>query len=344
MRTTRSSLQHLIRTIINPVKHTPTDSLKSLSFTPRSLILLSNSRNIQKATQDILELSNASQALSRVLDIIKLSNSNQSLSLVLASVDSVYQDYTSEIWLSKPLTFQDALTLDENGDKFQQHKTQLTFDFHKDQIKLPLVRTDPFTDFPYTLCFKLQDGSFSPILSELSISLPLIPSEVKSKTSLEVIHQDWFRITSHLDNMIKTINGKPASEILLSKLKDANLGKTQESVFLELRSKGVSINKYEVIAGGGEYGAKSEMLVLNCDKLPQAENLEGRFLCSIGNVDNQNPKGLIIEQVSDDSRIVLKDKDILLDNHLRIGNEAGFEYNEVNFKARDDQVELQFKE
>lgn len=320
--------RHLIRSIINPIAHAPVQSLKQLSWEPRSLLCLANSRNIQKATDGVLSIQ----------------RKYPSLQIILGCVDSVHQDMISEVWFDKEMKILSGEVLEIEGRRNTEIETDLSLHFENLRVKLGLLESFGFNDYSYTLFYKPLGQNFAPPLAKLDVQLPIIPSSTTTFTSLVPI-SDWLGIDEHLDNVIKKISKKPASSMLIDSLKSSSLISDKETtrIFAEVRGPEHSSNIYEIIAGGGEYGSKSEMLVFE-DFKAQGNSLECRFLVSDTRKSAavEGMKGLVVEQIHDENRVVDKEEDLIVDGAVRIGSTKGFELDGVNFKAVNDLVNVKF--
>lgn len=328
MRASNALSRHFIRSIINPNKHVPLQALKKISWVPKSFLCLANSRNIQRATKG-------------VESVLK---EYPSLQIVLGCVDSVHQDVISEVWLDQEMKMLENEVLITRETRDDEIKTQLSLKIHESEIKINLLETFGFNDNTYTLFYKPSNKEQTPPLAKLDIELPIIPNNIKKFTSLTPI-SDWLEINENLTNIIKKISDKPASKVLIDSLKASSLVSSEQAtrVFAEVEGPEDPSNVYEIIAGGGEYGSKSEMLVFESFQA-KGDSLKCRFLVSDEKKKSkvEGLKGLVVEQIHDENRIVSEGDDVILDGIVRIGSMTGFELDGVNYKAVNDLLNVDF--
>lgn len=313
MKPTFSLSRQLVRSVINPVKHTPLDTLKSLPFTPKSLLYIPNTRTSVNAQQHVNSLL----------------SENPNLQIITAVLDSVHQDIASELWFDDFMRIRSGKNLDNDA----KNKPSLTLGFSGEILKIPLVRTTGFTNFDYTLNMK-HNGTY--LLDELDVWLPLKTGGISSWSHLHRISESRYNITSHLDNVIKQIDNRPASSVLMNELKQNGINENQP-LYVQIGSQYARTNFYEIIAGGGEYGAKSEMLVLDCDKIPEALALQVQFCLPVPQLAIPSDNGgMIVDRIQDSKRIVDQGEDVIKDNFIRFGSEKGFQLSGYNLQAPND--------
>lgn len=327
MKPSLSLSRSLIRTVLNPFNYTPLETLKSLPFQPKSLLYFPNTR-----TSGI--------ALDHIQSLI---SHRKDLQIVYAALDSTHQDSIGEVWFDEPMEINSG-KFAVTKDKESRTDNSISLNFTQHQIQIPLVRTTGFTDYDYTLFSNINDAGEFQNFTELDLTLP-VKTRFASFHSNQKHISDWFRITNHLDNVVTKLDDQPASQVLMDALKHHNLQNVAQKLYVEITAPRLEYNVYEIVAGGGEYGERSEMLVFGCPSLPQYNDIQVRFCVSTsGGEENELVKdGITVTQIQDLKRVVDQGEDVIKKNYLKVGSESGFVADGLNFIASNASAYIKFR-
>lgn len=200
-------------------------------------------------------------------------------------------------------------------------------------------------------------------LSKLTIELPepIFPNDKPIKTTdydLWVpLTDEPLYITNCVGNLIKSLSNKSAAKILENNQKLLSFNSKETKVFIKIYhspdSQGYdnnysSMNKHEIIAGGGGWGAKADTIVVAPPaKLSKGDRVELFMLPprnhqrDYDNLDvTYDHQGLefdcSIPQLSYDD--LNFDEEVKQFNQFGCGTELGFQYNQVNYKSGGEKL------
>lgn len=247
------------------------------SFAPKSLLLT--------ATPSVLP-----QLFSTIEDI-----HSKGVQVVVAGVDTIplnSRSGVSELWLDEKLgintkhnshshshSHTDISTIHTNNN-WESTKGLLALKINDNAVvEMQLASTLFSTGHDHTL-FYLDDSrsGSGELVSHLEVSLPSGVVEVA-----DVVYSDrWtplyegqtFTITNCVGNLVKQVDKKSASSYLEKNNLLMDLGSKDTQVYVKIHKKAdqyKTVLRYEIIAGGGGWGAKAEMLALT----PHADIAKG---------------------------------------------------------------------
>lgn len=236
-------------------------------FTPKSVILLATPQNLPVAIEHAISFYQMAQ-----------------LQVVVAGVDSVVPNGVrggiSELWLDQHMGISGSVPLDAKdgrkpGANWKTIDAFLDIGIATNSIRLSLANTAFATNKLATLFYfqppQLQkvsgDANMGETLLELRIDLPpLNPSLLtpKSADRWTALHDKdhHLSVTDCTGNLIKKINNAPAAKFLEQNDALMSLASKDTKVYVKLYQDGV-VKKYEVIAGGGGWGAKADILAIS---------------------------------------------------------------------------------
>lgn len=259
---TSRCLENMYRSTIN----TSSPVIELPRFTPKSVILLSTVSNLP----------------SIIGQAIKLYDND--LQVIVGGVDTIKgsRNAVSELWSDE--------VLDIQGEEFNESQlhnknwrsiqTNLRFQFgkqYKNEILMPLANSIFSTGNIVTLFQLYKNHPLNDkMLRLLSVRLP---KDVLSSYKYEV-EDRWTPlfeggepkiITNLKGNLIKTINNKGAANFLEKNNKLMDIKSKETEVYVKIND----IFRYQVIAGGGGWGAKADTLVISPDaKVAKNDTIE----------------------------------------------------------------------
>lgn len=335
-------------------------------ISPKSVILLSTSSQIVNTTEKSINL-----------------YQKYGLQVIVAGVDTVAGEKNglSELWFDDYVTIENSVLLEEKDAKKKPlrrsdgihivtarenwRKIESSFNMslnESNNLKLSLANTIFQTTNLVTLFYfqpsslKSSQSHSGQTLSDLSVTLPSI-----SFTGVETFDK-WtplydesdgdFLISNCTGNLIKGINKKPAAKFLESNERLMSIASKDTKVYVKIYKPGSSLaQKFEVIAGGGGWGAKADMIAVSPDAKPVVGDRVEFYMLTPR--DRYSREKAIEEKALKDSlnfecshEDVNYDEDedyvqrIVLDGTFGGGAEEGFEYNDVNFKSPGERVKL----
>ncbi|CAH2351147.1 hypothetical protein CLIB1423_03S00386 [[Candida] railenensis] len=261
---------------------------------------------------------------------------NPGIQLIVAGVDSLLdsrRNGVSELWLNNSIDVREAKLLQSGSKKTEPRESdginivsakenwklsesQLQISVDEDiEISISLANTLFSTGYMSTL-FVLDEGKeySGEALQNLSIGVKTV-KESGSSSRLVETKDNWtplyeysatsdpLIITKSIGNLVKEINGKSASSYLQDNEKLMSIGSKDTQVYVKLFQKSNSsfAERFEVIAGGGGWGAKASTIVIS----PTATFAEGDRLefYMLTPTDRFNKGNIIKEREKKDEKV-----------------------------------------
>lgn len=300
------------------------------------------------------------------------------LQVVVAGVERVVpngaSNGVSELWMDEPMVISDATLLSEKdkseplrasdgvhpvGAKVQWKmvESRLKLNIQKSNLDIALANTAFYNSLLSTLFFfqpeEIEASSTysGQTLCHLQVTLPELLTSLREAS----IYDNWtalsnndlekLLVTNCTGNLLKGINKLPASLFLESNKKLMSIGSKETKVYAKLHQKDGSVNRYEVIAGGGGWGAKADLLALSPEaKLNRGDRVEFFMVkpedqgkMSTGLVSNQ-----FLFECSPEARYYSESEPSfqIVDNLFGCGSENGFVANGVSHKSPGESLSL----
>lgn len=305
----------------------------------------------------------------------------KNLQIIVASIDTVlpnfYRHGVSELWMDSymDIKFSERLEEESINQRSQIIKGRTpqtvrnTWELIDSSLSLELdqntnislkLATTVFSTGRLVSLFYLQPRGLDEnhensgqYLCDLKIALP---KDIKSSNSKFEAEDCWIplyepetelTITDCTGNLIKSINGEPASLFLQENEKLLSVGSRETKVYVKLIPNGTQGEKrYEIIAGGGEWGAKANILALTPDARPQKnDRLRIYMVPPETDCTKEYAQGFLSdkfvfecspEEVSYHSQT--PSEAITLENVFGGGSENGFYCNGVQHKSKGERV------
>lgn len=220
------------------------------AFRPKAVVLLATPQNLPRVIEKLFDLHKSG------------------VQVVAAGVDAVpsgERNGVSQLWLDEKIKFgaHELLRDDSESSKtnWKTVKASLTLAFGS-TVKLNLANTAFFTNNLATL-FLLDEThpAHGHALSQLYVTLPVSGLQF-------TISDRWTQLTEQLKvtlctgNLVKRLNNGPAAKYLENNHDLMSLGSKDTKVYVKV-TRGAVTKKYEVIAGGGGWGAKADLLAIS---------------------------------------------------------------------------------
>lgn len=204
---------------------------------------------------------------------------------------------------------------------------------------------------PKELQERTGDRNMGETLCELTVKLPQLEPTLSSPQSIDrwtpLSEGDNLEITQCTGNLVRKINNVPAAKFLENNDALMSLKSKDTKVYVKVHQK-TGVKKYEVIAGGGGWGVKADLLAFSPEaKLKKGDKLEffmvtpeDRFLdFTTAVVSNQilfecTPEATLYEEAPKAEQLV--------DNLFGCGCEHGFLHNGVNCKSPGEALSFKF--
>lgn len=356
-----SAAQFFARTSISPNHNS--SLLAPTHFTPKSVVLLSTPQNLPFVIENAITF----------YQLV-------GMQVLVAGVDGVVPNGTrngvSELWLDDYLTFGKSIELskkdstpplrESDGIHVVGAKTHwknidagLRLYFGDNSVDLSLANTAFSTNTLATLFFfqpkhlqeKTKDSNMGEMLCELTAALPNLEPQLSGPLSEDRwirLTDEELRVTKFHGNLIKSINGKSAASFLEKSEKLMSFASKDTKVYVKLYN-GDLCKKYEVIAGGGGWGAKADLLAISPEAKPQNGDRLEFFMVSPDDrygemtsavVSNRIRFECIPEATSYGGEVPASQE---VENLFGCGCESGFEVNEVNHRSAGEVVEFSWK-
>lgn len=358
-----ASAAFFARTRIAPNLNTtlsPPQSLKA-----KALLILATPSSLPVAIENAISLHQIAQ-----------------IQVVVAGVDSVVPNGArsglSELWLDEYMDISNSVHLNQKdsrpapresdgvhpvGAKENWKSISASFKLEVapgNTVDLALANTAFATNTLATLFYfqpkelqeKSKDKNMGETLCELTVKLPelnpplLEPQSLDRWTSLS--EGDNLTITECTGNLIKKINTVPAAKFLENNEDLMSLKSKDTKVYVKVHQQD-GTRKYEVIAGGGGWGAKADLLAISPEaKLKKGDRIEffmvtpeDRFAnFSAAVVSNQ----FLFECAPEATQYKEEAKPAQeIDNLFGCGSENGFLHNGVNCKSAGEALSFKFQ-
>ncbi|KAF3986378.1 hypothetical protein FT663_04201 [Candidozyma haemuli var. vulneris] len=301
--------------------------------------------------------------------------------VVVAGVDSVVPNGVrsglSELWLDEYMDISDSVHLNEKDHKQPLResdgvhavgarenwktidaslKVQVT---EGETVDLSLANTAFATNTLATLFYfqpkELQevtkDKNMGETLCELTVKLPALAPALSRPQSMDrwtpLGEGDNLEITECTGNLVKKINTVPAAKFLENNDDLMSIKSKDTKVYVKVHQKD-GIKKYEVIAGGGGWGAKADLLAISPEaKLKKGDKLEFFMI-----TPEDRFKGFKTQVVSNQflfectpeatkyEEAVKSEQSV--DNLFGCGCEHGFLHNGINCKSPGEALSFRF--
>lgn len=353
--------QFFAKTSISPSLRT--SLLAPTHFTPKSVVLLSTPQNLPFVIENAISF----------YQLI-------GLQVVVAGVDAVVPNGTrngvSELWLDDYLTFGNSVNLTKKDSSpplresdgihvvgAKTHWKNIDANFRlcvgDNTVDLSLANTAFSTNTLATLFYfqpkhlqaNTNDPNMGEMLCELTVNLPPLDAEITGPMSqdrwIQLTHEE-LKVTNSHGNLIKSINGQPAASFLEKNDRLMSLASKDTKVYVKLYS-GDDCKKYEVIAGGGGWGAKADLLAISPEAKPKNGDRVEFFMVSPEDrysdmtsavVSNRIKFECIPEATSYGGDGPASQE---VENLFGCGCESGFEVNGVNHRSAGEVVEFGWK-
>lgn len=318
-------------------------------FAPKLVILLSTPQNLPTAIENAIAFYQLIQ-----------------MQVVVAGVDTVVpngaRNGISELWLDEYLDIGNSQLLEK--DKPENAKTNwkpveatLSLDIGRD-VDVSLANTAFTTNNLATLFYfqpqalqqKTKDPNMGEMLLGLSVKLPKLEPALAEPQSVD----RWTQLTTEelivsecTGNLAKKINGEPASKVLQNNEQLMGIGSKDTKVYVKIHRAG-STKKYEVIAGGGGWGVKADLLAVSPEaKLQVGDRLEF-FMVTPSDRFTEMKSAVVLNQflfectpeaTSYSAELTGRQA---LDNVFGCGCESGFSYDKVNYRSPGEALSFSF--
>ncbi|CAN6674948.1 hypothetical protein TRVA0_074S00144 [Trichomonascus vanleenenianus] len=341
-----------LKTVINP-----TDSIKNYldvgkncAFTPASMIIAGT----PQYAEDIYSIVNKSpiQTVGFAVDSIPFGAQRDGLSIMYLKGPLSLKDIkpmSSDEPTSRSVNARGLVNARENW-ALPESYVSIGADKHT-QVIVPGANT-LFTLGTEAMISTNMVSSENNLLSSLHVELPEIQLEETQAHAapLVPVHPLGLEITSFKDNMIKTIEDRPAASFLenSSDLMEVETeSQLKRKVYAVIESPGKPMRRFEVLSGGGgSWSPRASMLVLENgaeflpgDKIsffytePGKKELELSLLTSIGQFEKMGRKRLAFEaapmlEVVDEASMNPYPKNHVIHDLFGVGSEKGFLLND----------------
>lgn len=348
-RTTVSPPQKLI-TIPNNIK-------------PKSVLILATPQNLSNLIESAISL-----------------HQNENLQVVVAGVERIVpngaSNGVSELWMDDLMSIENPVLLSDKdkpeplrvsdgvhpvGAKvnWKLLDSSLNLNIQGIQLGINLANTAFYTNLLSTLFFFQPKGlgevsSFSgQTLCGLLVVLPELLTDLKEVS----VHDNWtplasdgseqLIVTNCTGNLLKGLNKLPASLFLEKNDKLMSIGSKDTKVHVKVSGKDGSKKRYEVIAGGGGWGAKADLLALS----PEAQLNKGdrvEFFMVKPEDQGKVKTGLVSNQFLFECAPEAKTYEgsqptnQTVENLFGCGSESGFVADGVNHKSPGESLSLAF--
>lgn len=352
-----SAAQFFAKTSISPNR---ASLLAPTHFTPKSVVLLSTPQNLPFVIENAISF----------YQLI-------GMQVLVAGVDAVApngaRNGVSELWLDDYMTFENSINLNEKDSNpplresdgihvvgakthWKHIDASLRLSMGDNTVDLSLANTAFSTNTLATLFFfqpkhlqaKTSDPNMGEMLCGLTAKIPPLDAHMSGPVS----HDRWIQLTNEVlkvtkfhGNLIKTINGKPAASFLEKNEKIMSLASKDTKVYVKLYS-GDEFKKHEVIAGGGGWGAKADLLAISPEAKPKIGDRVEFFMVSPEDrytdmnlaVESNRIKFECVPEATTYGGEVPASQEV--EDLFGCGCESGFKVNGVNHRSAGEVVEF----
>lgn len=327
------------------------------AFTPKSVVMLATPHTLPTAIENAITL-----------------HQMMKLQVVVAGVDSVVpngqRNGISELWMADECAISNSVPLAAKDKQPELRKSDgvnpvgakvhwkhvdatLALELGAHRLEVALANTAFATSTLATLFF-FQSGSQDPnvgqTLADLTVRLPALdavfadPETADRWTPLDA---GDLLVTKCTGNLIKGLNGKPAASFLENNERLMAISSKDTKVYVKVY-RGKSCQRYEVIAGGGGWGAKADLLALSPDaKVLVGDKVEfymvtpeRRYEVGVQAVSNQFLFECTPEETSYDAPVSTLQ---LVDHLFGCGSEQGFALDGVSHRSAGEAVAFKFQ-
>lgn len=337
--TTRLGSQYFAKTTLAPksFKLSP-----PTQFHPQSLLVFSTPTNLQKVIEQTIKV-----------------HEEHKIPIVVAGIDSIInsnRDGVSELWLDEPIKINNSKVLkDEPGQSAKVNWKNVESSFgirfaNDNTVKLNLANTIFHTNNMVTMYYLNGQDNSGQTLSELSVSVPL-STEVVSSTDKWIKLTDQLTITDYKGNLLKSINNTSAASFLETNEQLMAIASKETEVYCKIYPDGASTPlKYKIIAGGGGWGVKANIIALSPEaKISKGDLIEFYMLTP---QDKLTKEDTPLEQLVGKFTLESTYEELnyhndtaaekALDNTFACGSEQGFSYNGVKYASNGETLVLKF--
>ncbi|KAK6458777.1 uncharacterized protein RJT20DRAFT_123858 [Scheffersomyces xylosifermentans] len=331
--------------------------------------------------------SNLPQVIEEAINVFQ----SKKIQVCVAGVDSVVPNSSrngvSELWLSKPFQIKSSVLLEDRDDLNNKpresdgvnivvaRKNWKNIDSNLQvvlneaaTVDLKLANTVFSTNHLVTLFYFQPENEETHLynsgqtLCDLTIELPKdtvpVGTEVKSYDRWTPLYDNSvegpFLITNCIGNLLKQINNKSASGYLEKNNKLMSLGSKDTKVYVKLykQNNPEKAFKYEVIAGGGGWGAKASTIALSPDaKLEKGDRVEffmltpsDRFSKQESEVAGADLQGKLTFEATYEEQAYADGsegkKAEVLENVFGCGSEEEFKFNGVKHSSAGERLTI----
>ncbi|KAK6462944.1 hypothetical protein DFJ63DRAFT_312268 [Scheffersomyces coipomensis] len=325
-------------------------------FNAKSCLIFSTPSNISKVINEISQ------------------TENQHIQFVVAGTDSVIpnsnRNGVSVLWLDEPVNITGSKKLDEIPDdvmhkNWKLMESNLRLEAGKSSVfDLKLANTSFVGDLPITLFYiqpkhiELELENSGQALKELSLRLPknVISNDSKveefDKWTALYDTADPFHVADFKGNLLKTINDKSAAGFLENNEKLMSIGSKDTEVYVKIYKKDSDlVYKYKVIAGGGGWGAKANIIALSPEaKINKGDRIEFYMLTPQHRFNEEQSLVAIEEYINKISIECAYEEqsynddtlgdELVIEKAFGAGSEEEFKYNDVKHHSSGERISI----
>lgn len=331
-------------------------------FTPKSVVLLSTPQNLPTVIENAISFYQIA-----------------GMQVLVAGVDGVVPNGTrngvSELWLDDFITFANSVNLKDRDSEpplresdgihvvgarsnWKQIQANLRLKLADNSVDLSLANTAFSTNTLATLFYfqpkhlqeVTRDQNMGELLCDLTAILPPLEPGITGPNTCDrwaKLTEDELRVTNCTGNLVKSINGKSAAAVLEKNEKLMSLASKDTKVYVKVY-RGDECKKYEVIAGGGGWGAKADLLALSPEAmLKQGDRLEfymvspeDRFSDMSSAIVSNKIQFECIPEATSYGEAASGPQEV--ENLFGCGCESGFELDGVNHRSSGEVVHFSF--
>lgn len=304
-----------------------------------------------------------------------------SMQVLVAGVDSVVpngsRNGVSELWLDDYITFKGSVPLtakDKEPERresdginavgaktnWKQISASLSLHLGDHKVDVSLANTAFATNHLATLFYfqppalqkQTRDQNMGEILCELTAILPplspLLAAPISGDRWTPLTENQNLVVTNCTGNLVKAINDGPAAKVLEENTELMSIASKETKVYVKVY-RGNECKKYEVIAGGGGWGAKADLLAISPEaKLQLGDRLEFFMITpdvrftemNATLVSNQFMFESLPEATTYGDNVSTTQE---VQNLFGCGSELGFVLDGVNHKSPGETVSMPFK-
>lgn len=331
-------------------------------FTPKSVVLLSTPQNLPFVIENAI-------TLHQIAD----------MQVVVAGVDAVVPNGArsgiSELWMDDYITFEHSVALTQKDSppplresdgvhpvsaktNWKQIDPVFRVKLGARRVDLDLANTAFSTNTLATLFYflpkNLQNVASDPNMGETLCELTAVLPDLEPQLSEPVSHDRWTKLTDQdlvitecTGNLIKSINKSSAAAFLEQNEKLGAIASRDTKVYVKLYS-GLDVHKYEVIAGGGGWGAKADLLAISPEAKPKPGDRIEFYMVTpsdrFGDMDlavvSRKIQFECVPEAMSYNGSASQPQEI--EDLFGCGCEGGFELDGVNYRSSGEAVEFSF--